>query len=81
MAVKTITVDMDAYRLLAGEKRRGESFSMVIKRRLRSERTARALLERLPALALAEDALDEVSKLVAQRTRHLAESPVLDGGD
>jgi len=81
MAVKTITVDMDAYRLLAAEKREGESFSMVIKRRLGPERTAKALLRRLPKLALAEDALDKVESLVAARTEHLAESPVLDTGD
>jgi len=81
MAVKTITVDMDAYRLLAAEKRDGESFSMVIKRRLRPERTARDLLRRLPKLALAEDTLDEVSGLVKARAEHPAESPVLDMGD
>ncbi len=81
MAVKTITIDLSAYRLLAAEKREGESFSMVVKRRLRPERTARALLGRLPRLALAEDALDEVSKLVAARAEHPAESPVLDMGD
>ena len=81
MAVKTITVDMDAYRLLAAEKREGESFSMVIKRRLGPERTARALLRRLPKLALAQDTLDEVSRLVEARAEHPAESPVLDMGD
>jgi len=81
MAVKTITVDMEAYRLLAAEKRDGESFSMVIKRRLRPERTARALLRRLPKLALADDTLDEVSRLVAARADHPAESPALDMGN
>lgn len=81
MAVKTVTVDMEGYRLLAAEKRDGESFSMVIKRRLGPERTARELLRRLPKLTLAEDALDEVEKLVAARAEHSAESPVLDMGD
>jgi predicted CopG family antitoxin len=47
MAVKTITIDMDAYDLLAGEKRGDESFSRGIKRKFRKANTARVLLERL----------------------------------
>jgi len=78
MAVKTITVDLDAYRLLAADKAEGESFSMVIKRRFRPERTARALLNHLDMLSLAEETLDRIDALIASRADHLAESTALD---
>jgi len=80
MAVKTITIDMEAYELLAAQKRGSESFSRVIKRRLRPARTAAALLERLPELALAEETLDLVDGLVAARRGSPVSSPVLDEG-
>ena len=37
MAVKTITIDMDAYELLSQQKREKESFSDVIKRKFRAK--------------------------------------------
>ncbi|OGV81509.1 MAG: hypothetical protein A3K19_26005 [Lentisphaerae bacterium RIFOXYB12_FULL_65_16] len=78
MAVKTITIDMEAYGLLAAQKRGNESFSRVIKRRLAPERTAAALLARLPELALADDTLDEIDRRVAARRESPACSPALD---
>jgi len=78
MAVKTITIDMEAYELLAAQKRGNESFSRVIKRRLWPARTAAALLERLPQLALTDDALDEIDRLVAARRASPACSSTLD---
>jgi len=78
MGVKTITIDLEAYKLLAREKRKGESFSMVIKRRVRPERTARVLREKLPKLALAEDTLDALEDIVRHRSERLADSPALD---
>ncbi len=81
MAVKTITIDMEAYRLLAADKRDDESFSKVIKRRFRPVRTARALLADLDKLTLAEDTLDRVDDLIRARAHHLADSPIVDLGE
>lgn len=50
MAVKTITVDMEAYDILAREKQEGESFSEVIKRRLGPPRASDELLRLLRAV-------------------------------
>lgn len=81
MAVKTITIDMEAYGLLAAQKRGNESFSRVIKRRLRPERTAAALLARLPELALEEATLDAIDRLVAARRESPACSPSFDDAE
>jgi len=78
MAVKTVTIDLEAYRLLLADKREGESFSMVIKRRLRPIRTAEALLKNLEKLALSEDALDRIDELIRARAGHVAHSPPVD---
>jgi predicted CopG family antitoxin len=77
MAVKTITIDMEAYDLLASEKRDGESFSKVIKRRLRPRYTARDLLENLDKIAFEEDTLRHMEEVIATRKDSLAESPIL----
>jgi len=67
MAVKTITIDMEAYGLLAQQKRESESFSKVIKRRLRPERTAAGLLACLDEVVLDEDTLLHAEQIVASR--------------
>ena len=70
MAVKTITIDLESYELLAACKRPGESFSRVIKRTLRDERyTASHLLEHLDDVLLAEDTVEAVEALVDERER------------
>ena len=78
MAVKTITIDMEAYDLLAAEKRGGESFSRVIKRRFRRANTAKILLERLDEVCLSESTLKRLDKIVRARAKSAAESPVLE---
>lgn len=80
MAVKTITIDMDAYELLSAQKRGNESFSKVIKRRLRPVRTARTLLAALPDCKLSDDALDRMEDVVRHRSNSLAVSPTIDTG-
>ena len=69
VAVKTITIDMEAYDILAHQKRQGESFSQVIKRRLRPARTAARLLTHLSEITLAEDTLDHTDKLISERQK------------
>jgi len=77
MPVKTITIDMEAYDLLAGEKHRNESFSRVIKRKFRKANTARVLLERLDELCLSDSTLRSLDQMVRARADSMAESPKL----
>jgi predicted CopG family antitoxin len=76
MAVKTITIDMEAYDKLAHEKREGESFSQVIKRVLGMRRmTARALLRTIEMTALSDDTLSQIEKIVSDRELELIQAP------
>jgi predicted CopG family antitoxin len=73
MAVKTITIDLEAYEELAKRKRPNESFSQVIKRTFADERyTAKHLLESLSEVALSDETLDRIE---AERARNEAEYP------
>lgn len=77
MAVKTITIDMEAYELLSREKRGGESFSRVIKRKFRRANAARVLLERLDDVCLSESTLRSLETVVKHREESPADSPKL----
>ncbi|MBU8912560.1 MAG: antitoxin VapB family protein [Spirochaetales bacterium] len=81
MAVKTITIDMEAYDALARQKRPGESFSQVIKRTLKEERyTAAHLLGHLDSVLLSEAALDATDAVVASRDEDMVAEPGEDYG-
>ena len=67
MAVKTITVDLEAYELLSRRKRPGMSFSQVIKLHLGPRRTARDLLATAREAPLAPKTLDAVEELIRGR--------------
>lgn len=70
MAVKTITIDMDAYDRLARLKRTGQSFSEVIKEHLPTPgSTARDLLARLDGSAISDETLAAVERVVEERGR------------
>jgi predicted CopG family antitoxin len=70
MAVKTITIDMEAYDLLSRQKREGQSFSQVIKAHFGEQPTAGRLLARIRAGnmgAVDGDYLEHVRKLIRDR--------------
>jgi len=77
MPVKTITIDMEAYDLLAAEKCGGESFSRIIKRKFRRASTAKVLLERLDQVCLSESTLKSLVKIRRARAKSPAKSPAL----
>jgi predicted CopG family antitoxin len=70
MAVKTITIDIEAYDLLAQHKRDGQSFSQVIKAHFGERPTAGRLLARIKSGQIGRidaDALDVMRQLVRDR--------------
>lgn len=78
MAVKTITIDIEAYNLLASEKRAKESFSKVIKRRLKPVHTADNLLRNLDKVMLSDSTLDKTEEIIRARNESMANSPVIE---
>ena len=71
MAVKTITIDMDAYETLKRRKRKGQSFSDVIKEHFKGGATADMIARALEGLDMSDSTLDAVDRLVAERARDL----------
>ncbi len=69
MAVKTITIDVEAYALLAARKRTGESFSQVIKAHFTPRPTVGRFLDRVRTMRAGADALDAMDALVRGRRR------------
>ena len=68
MAVKTITIDMEAYELLSAEKHGKESFSKVIKRTFKArKKTAGSLLENISRFALSNETLEAAEQIVSYR--------------
>ena len=67
MAVKTITIDLEAYDLLARHKRHGQSFSQVIKARFGPQPTAGRFLERARGLHIAQPTIDAMDRVVKAR--------------
>jgi hypothetical protein len=69
MAVKTITIDLEAYTLLARHKRDGQSFSQVIKAHFGGHPTVAGFRAILPTLRMSERALDLMDQQVHERRR------------
>jgi predicted CopG family antitoxin len=77
VAVKTITIDLEAYEALARRKRKGESFSQIIKEHFVRRTTGRDLSALLPAIRLSAGTLEKLDELIATRRRDRAKAPKL----
>ena len=72
MAVKTITIDMDAYGLLSRNKREGQSFSQVIKAHFGPQPTAGRFLARVRSIRVSASSLGAMERQVRARRREPA---------
>ena len=69
MAVKTITIDMDAYQALRRHKREGQSFSAVIKEHFTGGPTGSVLKRSLEELNLSESTLEALDCVIEERSK------------
>lgn len=69
MAVKTITIDMEAYVTLSQRKRQGQSFSDVIKEHFGPVMTVGRFKERIKHVQLSDELLDKLEQTVADRKK------------
>lgn len=77
MAVKTITIDIEAYETLRRRKRPGQSFSDVIKERFQGGATGATLVTALERINLSPSTLDAADAIVAERRKSPARAPGL----
>lgn len=81
MIVKTITIDLEAYALLARHRRVGQSFSQVIKAHFGPQPTAGRLRARLQSIRVSVQALDAMERQVQARKRGPARATTRLSGD
>jgi len=79
MAVKTITIDIEAYELLSNAREGNESFSKIIKHILGSEgKNAQSLLANLDSLYASPLFLDTLERVVAARNEDVLSAEPFD---
>ena len=76
MAVKTITIDIDAYDALARRKGPGESFSDVIKKQFKGG-TGADLLRAVQGIRISDKTLDAIERQIKNRRKSPARIPKL----
>jgi predicted CopG family antitoxin len=76
MAVKTITIDLEAYNLLSRHKHVGQSFSQVIKAHFGGQPTAGSFRALVRSLRVSDDALDAMESQVRARAKTPARAVV-----
>jgi predicted CopG family antitoxin len=74
MAVKTITIDLEAYGLLARRKADGQSFSQVIKEHFKRQPTVADFRSILRSVHLSDQTLDQIEAQVRARRANPARS-------
>jgi predicted CopG family antitoxin len=67
MAVKTITIDLDAYTLLSRRKKEGQSFSEVIKAHFGNQPTAAGFKAALGQVRLSDETIHAIERQVQSR--------------
>jgi len=77
MAVKTITIDLEAYDALARHKKPGQSFSQVIKAHFGPSKTVGAFRAGLRETALSARTIRAVDDVVRARSKSPARMPQL----
>ena len=77
MAVKTITIDLEAYEALARQKKPGQSFSQVIKEQFGPRKTVAAFRRTLRETAVSTHTLKAVDEVVQSRGKSVARVPTL----